>query len=261
MRRFVHIFLSVVLLVTSCSTTDNDMYDKYYQQGLEALEAGNNEQAIAAFVSAGRCHSYDSDMLTYGLLIVFAFVVYALHLTNNRLAASTQQKVLMQIEKEKVEKLYADALVEKETLDKMALSNAPDEEMKSVIKHRLALLNKVITSYITDSSSANKEANAQIEMLVSNREAFLESTRKSFEAGHPKFMAYLRSKDLTDWEVNYCCLYLVGLNGKEIGEYINLKRHYTYGSVIRHKLGLGEHDKNLANHLKNLIENPPTLNS
>ena len=118
MRRFIHIFLSVVLLVTSFSTTDNDMYDKYYQQGLEALEAGQ-----------------------------------------------------------------------------------------------------------------------------------------------PKFMAYLRSKDLTDWEMNYCCLYLVGLNGKEIGEYINLKRHYTYGSVIRHKLGLGEHDKNLANHLKNLIENPPALNS
>lgn len=263
MKRFIHILFFVVLLVTSCSTTDNDMYDKYYQQGLEALEAGNNEQAIASFVAAGRCQSSDShgNMLMYGCLIVLFFVIYALHLTNKRLAVSTQQKVLMQIEKEKVEKLYADALVEKDTLDKMVLSNAPDDEMKSVIKHRLALLNKVITSYITDSSSANKEANAQIEMLVSNREAFLESTRKSFEAGHPKFMAYLRSKGLTDWEVNYCCLYLVGLNGKEIGEYINLKRHYTYGSVIRHKLGLGEHDKNLANHLKNLIENPPALNS
>ena len=139
----------------------------------------------------------------------------------------------------------------------MAEATAPNPEMKLVIKERLALLNKVIASYITDSSSANKEANAQIEMLVSNREAFLESTRKSFEAGHPRFMAYLRSCGLSDWEVNYCCLYLVGLNGKEIGEYINLKRHYTYGSVIRQKLGLGEHDRNLANHLKNMLENPP----
>ena len=118
----------------------------------------------------------------------------------------------------------------------------------------------MIASYITDSPSANKEANDQIEMLVSNREAFLESTRKSFEAGYPYFMSYLRTCGLTDWEVNYCCLYLVGLNGKEIGEYINLKRHYTYGSVIRQKLGLGEHDRNLAGHLKELLENPPALN-
>ena len=72
-----------------------------------------------------------------------------------------------------------------------------------------------------------------------------------------RFMRYLRSRELTDWEINYCCLYLVGLNGKEIGEYINLKRHYTYGSVIRQKLGLGEHDRNLAGYLKELLENPP----
>ena len=163
----------------------------------------------------------------------------------------------MQMEKERVEKMYDEAIIERDALSKMAEASLPDSELTQVIRQRLALLNKVIASYITDSYDANKEVNAQIEMLVSNREAFLESTRKSFEAGHPQFMSYLRSCELSDWEVNYCCLYLVGLNGKEIGEYINLKRHYTYGSVIRKKLGLGEHDRNLSNHLKNLIENPP----
>lgn len=191
------------------------------------------------------------------ILTVLVVIVFAFRETYKRLVSATEAKVHMQIEKERVEKLYSDALVERDALSKMAQANAMNPEMKLVIKERLALLNKVIASYITDSSSANKEANAQIEMLVSNREAFLESTRKSFEAGHPRFMAYLRSCGLSDWEVNYCCLYLVGLNGKEIGEYINLKRHYTYGSVIRQKLGLGEHDRNLANHLKDMLENPP----
>lgn len=203
----------------------------------------------------------DMNSILLGFFIILIAVLLALRETRKRLSKSMQDNVLMSIEKERVEKLYADALIEREALNKMAEAKNADDEMKAVIKQRLALLNKVIASYITDSSSANKEANAQIEMLISNREAFLESTRKSFEAGHPKFMSYLRSRDLTDWEVNYCCLYLVGLNGKEIGEYINLKRHYTYGSVIRHKLGLGEHDKNLANHLKNLLENPPASNS
>lgn len=203
----------------------------------------------------------DMNVILMGFFIILIAVLLALRETRKRLSKSMQDNVLMSIEKDRVERLYADALVEQEALGKMAEASHTDDELKTVIKQRLALLNKVIASYITDSSVANKEANAQIEMLISNREAFLESTRKSFEAGHPKFMAYLRSRELTDWEVNYCCLYLVGLNGKEIGEYINLKRHYTYGSVIRHKLGLGEHDKNLANHLKNLLENPPASNS
>lgn len=196
-------------------------------------------------------------VLTFGFCFIMASMFYALRETQKHLVSITQEKILMQVEKERMEKLYADVIVERDALSKMAEASSPDPEIKEVINQRLALLNKVITSYITDSSDANKEANAQIEMLISDREAFLESTRKSFEAGHPKFIAYLRSKGLSDWEVNYCCLYLVGLNGKEIGEYINLKRHYTYGSVIRHKLGLGEHDRNLGNHLKTLVENPP----
>ena len=203
----------------------------------------------------------DSTFLFSGFLIIIASFLYCLKSSDKKLASVTKEKLSMQMEKERVEKMYDEAIIERDALSKMAEASLPDSELTQVIRQRLALLNKVIASYITDSYDANKEVNAQIEMLVSNREAFLESTRKSFEAGHPQFMSYLRSCGLSDWEVNYCCLYLVGLNGKEIGEYINLKRHYTYGSVIRKKLGLGEHDRNLSNHLKNLIENPPALNS
>lgn len=266
MKRLFLITTLLMLLVTSCGKADHEDYERLYQFGMESLEAGDQEKAIEAFIAAGEVRAYDVDSsmaktLFFVFIFIFIALMYALRETHKRMVSGTQEKVLMQIEKERVEKLYADALIEREALNKMAEAAAPDPEMKSVIKQRLALLNKVIASYITDSSEANKEVNAQIEMLVSNRDAFLESTRKSFEAGHPLFMAYLRSHGLTDWEVNYCCLYLVGLNGKEIGEYINLKRHYTYGSVIRQKLGLGERDHNLANHLKSLLENPPALNS
>lgn len=267
MKNRILIFLSSLLLICSCNgSDDNDFYEDFYNIGVEALEAGDKDKAIEAFIAAGECRSQEEESsIRLFMYISFVFILisifYSLRETQKKLIASTQEKVLIEIEKERVEKLYADALIERDALSKMAEASAPDPEMKMVINERLALLNKVIASYITDSSSANKEANAQIEMLVSNREAFLESTRKSFEAGHPRFMAYLRSCGLSEWEVNYCCLYLVGLNGKEIGEYINLKRHYTYGSVIRHKLGLGEHDRNLANHLKSLLENPPSLNS
>lgn len=202
----------------------------------------------------------DDIFIISGFLIIIASFLHILKATEKKLMSITKEKISIQMEVERVERLYDEAVMERDALSKMAEAASPDSELNQVIRHRLALLNKVIASYITDSSAANKEANAQIEMLVSNREAFLESTRKSFEAGHPQFMSYLRSCGLSDWEVNYCCLYLVGLNGKEIGEYINLKRHYTYGSVIRRKLGLGEHDHNLANHLKYLLADPPASN-
>lgn len=187
------------------------------------------------------------------LVISAASVIWTLF---RRYMEQKSSAVRVEEEKQQIEHLYAEVLVEKEALNKMN-QEEQSEELKKIIKQRLALLNKVITSYITDTSAANQEANGMLESLISDREVFMESTRQSFDAAHPRFMAYLRSCGLTDWEINYCCLYLVGLNGKEIGEYINLKRHYTYGSVIRHKLGLGEHDRNLANHLKNLLENPP----
>jgi hypothetical protein len=79
---------------------------------------------------------------------------YSLRETQKKLISSIQEKVLIEIEKESVEKLYADALIERDALSKMAEAAAPDPEMKMVIKERLALLNKVIASYITDSSSA-----------------------------------------------------------------------------------------------------------
>ena len=249
MRFIFPIFLLFFLLLcTGCKEQENN------------VSADGAGQIIA--LSSEDQAQRDEDrtyrtVLTFGFCFIMASMFYALRETQKHLVSITQEKILMQVEKERMEKLYADVIVERDALSKMAEASSPDPEIKEVINQRLALLNKVITSYITDSSDANKEANAQIEMLISDREAFLESTRKSFEAGHPKFIAYLRSKGLSDWEVNYCCLYLVGLNGKEIGEYINLKRHYTYGSVIRHKLGLGEHDRNLGNHLKTLVENPP----
>lgn len=254
MKNYFPLIPILLLLVCSCGKDSDDLYDKFYQLGLESLDAGDQEKAIEAFISAGEYRMMEEDkavmfFMYYAFVVIIISLFYSLKETQKKLVSSTQDRVQLQIEKER------------NALSKMAESVAPDQELNFVIKQRLALLNKVIASYITDSSSANQEANAQIEMLVSNREAFLESTRKSFEAGHPRFMTYLRTCGLSDWEVNYCCLYLVGLNGKEIGEYINLKRHYTYGSVIRKKLGLGEHDRNLANHLKNLLENPPASNS
>ena len=173
-----------------------------------------------------------------------------------KLQERTVEKKQLEIEKQRYEAMYSEAVTERDALTKMIEENTVNEGTKVIIERRLELLNKVIVSYITDTSAANRKANEELEALVSDRDMFITSTRMTLESSHPAFFRYLREKELTDWEINYCCLYLIGLKGKDIGEYINLKRHYTYSSVIRQKLGLTENDTNLSIHLKKLLENP-----
>lgn len=52
-----------------------------------------------------------------------------------------------------------------------------------------------------------------------------------------KFMEYLEQHGLSIDEINYLCLYAIGLRGKEVGEYIQIKRHYIISHEIRMKLG------------------------
>ena len=93
----------------------------------------------------------------------------------------------------------------------------------------------------------------EIDVLMADREEFLRSTKIVFEESHPKFIAYLQDKGLTDWEIGYCCLYTLGLKGKDICEFIQKKRHYIISHEIRQKLGLDEHDTNISIYLRDLL--------
>lgn len=133
------------------------------------------------------------------------------------------------------------------------LKSRPDEKAMSVIRQRLSVLDKVIASRISSDDKLYRSSEEEIEVLMADREEFLRSTKIVFEENHPKFIAYLQDKGLTDWEIGYCCLYTLGLKGKDIGEYIQKKRHYIISHEIRQKLGLNEHDTNISIYLRNLL--------
>lgn len=133
------------------------------------------------------------------------------------------------------------------------LRQRPDEKAMAVIRQRLSVLDKVIASRISSDGKALDTAEEEIDVLMADREEFLRSTKIVFEESHPKFIAYLQDKGLTDWEIGYCCLYTLGLKGKDIGEYIQKKRHYIISHEIRQKLGLDEHDTNLSIWLRQLL--------
>ena len=187
-------------------------------------------------------------------IIALLVALIAIYLIRKQLKIRTAEKKQLEIEKKRYEQLYADAIAERDALTKMIEDSSVKDETKTVIRERLEVLNKVIISHITDTSSANKKAFQELEALVADRDSFIESTRLTIEGNNPEFIAALKKQGLTDEEINICCLYVIGLKGKDIKAYTSQPRHYNQSADIRHKLGLTENDTNLSIFLREMLE-------
>ena len=126
------------------------------------------------------------------------------------------------------------------------LKRKPDDEAMAIIRERMSVLDKFLASRLSSDCSFDKTAEAELDRLVSDQDDFLRSTMVLFRDSHPGFVAELKFHGLTDWEIGYCCLYVLGLKGKDVGNYLKKKRNYIISSDIRRKLGLTEHDTNLG---------------
>ena len=198
---------------------------------------------------------HSKERITLISIIAILCAVIIIYLIRKQLQIRTAEKKQLEIEKKRYEQLYADAIAERDALTKMIEDSSVKDETKAVIRERLEVLNKVIISHITDTSSANKKAFQELEALISDRDSFIESTRLTIEGNNPGFITVLREAGLTDEEINICCLYVIGLKGKDIKTYTNQSRLYIQSAEIRHKLGLTENDTNLSIHLRNMCEN------
>ena len=129
-----------------------------------------------------------------------------------------------------------------------------EKPILNVIKKRLDILNGLLAKEITKNDSYAEPYNKWIETIHSDKEKFMDSTRHAFAASHPKFMEYLEQHGLSMYEINYLCLYAIGLRGKEVGEYIQVKRHYIISHEIRMKLGIDEHETNIGLYIRKLMK-------
>ena len=218
--------------------SDTKFIEERHKKEIELLDAEHSKERIM-FIS----------------IIAILCAVIIIYLIRKQLQIRTAEKKQLEIEKKRYEQLYADAIAERDALTKMIEDSSVKDETKAVIRERLEVLNKVIISHITDTSSANKKAFQELEALISDRDSFIESTRLTIEGNNPGFITALREAGLTDEEINICCLYVIGLKGKDIKTYTNQSRLYIQSAEIRHKLGLTENDTNLSIHLRNMCEN------
>jgi tetratricopeptide (TPR) repeat protein len=217
------------------------------------------------------------------LIIVVGVVYYQLRLSKKNRIISEQKQSRLQLENENLQKQNFVLGLEKHNAElecerqhlaaenmKLRISQleSEGEHLKELlteaklskpilasIQERIGILNGLLAAKISDNDVYSKPYDKWINQITEDRKSFMDSTRLAFRASHPAFMKYLDDHGLTESELNYVCLYAIGLRGKEIGEYIQLKRHYHMSTDIRKKLGLSEDDTNLGLHIRNLMKN------
>lgn len=136
----------------------------------------------------------------------------------------------------------------------MKQKNGLSDEARQIIRDRIEMLNGLFAQALTDQESYGKEFKNYIVKIKKDKKKFQESIGKVLEATHPDFMANLRNHGLTEREIGYVCLYTLGLRGKEIGNYLDLVRHYNISTDIRRKLGLNSKGENLGPTIRNLMD-------
>ena len=186
---------------------------------------------------------------------VILVLLNALYLLRKRLQNSRTKNIILESEKTLYENMYKEVLSERDSLNDMLTNSSIREETMTIIRKRLEVLNAIVVSHLSDRESDNKRANEQLQNLIANREVFIKSTRLTLEENYPHFFAYLHDKGLEEFEIDFCCLYAIGMKGKEVKAYTNLNRHYKDSSEVRQKLGLVESDTNLSNFLQKLLKN------
>ena len=205
----------------------------------------------------------------FGLVILVGWLYYRGYLSKTKRILAEKENENLRLEQENLRKEKEKAELETANL-KLEIAQLEGERdnlkelqreqselakpIQDVIQKRLNILNGLLAKEITNNDSYAEPYNKWIETIHSDKKKFMDSTRLAFAASHPKFMEYLEQRDLSADEIKYLCLYAIGLRGKEVGEYIQMKRHYIISHEIRKKLGIDEHETNIGHYIRRLMK-------
>jgi len=179
-----------------------------------------------------------------------------------RVKAKDAENAMLKSDREKLA-LEAENLAHRvETLENeseslKSLMEAKEElppEVRNAIQIRIEMLNSLLASYITANDQYEKPYDAWVKQLTDDTEAFMDSNRLAFQASHPRFIQYFEDHGLSISEINYVCLYAIGLRGKEVGNYMKKRSHVNTSSAIRKKLGIDKHETNIGIYVRKLLK-------
>ena len=144
---------------------------------------------------------------------------------------------------------------EKENLlDILEKNRELDNRIGNAIEARLAIINQFFKAHVTENYDTDKKAIKEMEALFNDKGEFLKNTTLIVEGNNPQFIAHLKQRGLTEQEIHFTCLYVIGLRGVHIGKYLNTTNIYNISSSIRRKLGIDEYKTNLDKLINDLYE-------
>lgn len=193
------------------------------------------------------------------IVLVFIIVILVLLVRSHRLREilAKEQEYVSSLEKETLLHRVKELELERDRLTVVleAKENMP-EEVYRAIRSRIKMLNSLLAEQIVLGSRDSghkpiyeKWAASRLE----DQEKFMNETRLAFQISHPHFIREFEEKGLSNEEINYLCLYAIGLNGKEVGRYLQRAGHINFSSAIRKKLGLDKHDTNMRIYVQRLL--------
>ena len=191
----------------------------------------------------------------FGLVILVGWLYYRGYLSKTKRILAEKENKNLRLEQENL-RLEIDQLEnERDNLKELQKEQSElAKPIKDVIKSRLDLLNGLLAKEITNNDRYAEPYNKWIDAVRNDKKKFMDSTRLAFAASHPKFIEHLEQHGLSADEINYLCLYAIGLRGKEVGEYIQTKRHYIVSHEIRKKLVIDEHETNIGPYIRRLMK-------
>ncbi|MBO7077109.1 MAG: hypothetical protein J6W01_02570 [Bacteroidales bacterium] len=142
---------------------------------------------------------------------------------------------------------------EQPALMKMAQTPA-DDEARQLIRHRYDMISELLAAVVSDDHERCNAVLDGLEELVADPAVFTRQLRLIYSRLQPIMMSRLLECGLSEREVDICCLYALGLNGKTIQQYTHNGRHFQHVGQIRKKLGLSEHDKNIDGYIRDLLK-------
>lgn len=191
----------------------------------------------------------------FALVIIIGWLYYRGYRSKTKHILTEKENKNLRLEQENL-RLEIDQLEdERDNLKELQKEQSElAKPIKDVIKSRLDLLNGLLAKEITNNDRYAEPYNKWIDTVRNDKKKFMDSTRLAFAASHPKFIEHLEQHGLSADEINYLCLYAIGLRGKEVGEYIQMKRHYIVSHEIRKKLGIDEHETNIGPYIRRLMK-------
>ena len=117
----------------------------------------------------------------------------------------------------------------------------------------LSSFNSLLIRDINRGKSDPDSYNKAIDQIRENKEQFLHNIKEAIDLCHPRFNEHIRKFDFSEIELNVIYLCALGLNIKQIQQFLQIGGAFNISSSIRMKLGLSNSDAKLPQYIRGLL--------